>query len=240
MSSRTNTRTTSVSYGKDKEKVTKLPSPEDELASMKEVREIVGHPKERTSKKILNELDETSMEFIRRSPFLVLATADDRGFPDVSPKGDHPGFVHVLDRQTLLIPERRGNKLAFGLQNILLNPRVAVIFLLPGTGETLRVTGTAGISSNKAVLESLADSRGKPAVLAIRVAIDHCYFHCAKAILRSSLWDSDYTADPLPISFGKIIAQQIAMESKGNEQIDMSEIALRIDEDVEEGYRSRL
>src|SRR5260370_30612079 len=101
----------------------------------------LGEPNPITPKKLFSSLDEAAIDFIRRSPFLVLATADAQGNEDASPKGDTPGFVAVEDEHTLLIPERKGNRLMFSLRNILANPNVGIIFLIPGTDETFRVNG---------------------------------------------------------------------------------------------------
>src|SRR5205814_7712122 len=127
---------------------------------------------------------------------------------DVSPKGDGPGFVAVHGDDTLLIPDRKGNKLIFGLQNILANPRVAVIFLVPGTEETLRIQGSAELTADPAVLDRLA-ARGQPARLAIRVHVDACFFHCAKAFKRSRLWQPETWPDRRKISFGKLVAPKL-------------------------------
>jgi PPOX class probable FMN-dependent enzyme len=112
----------------------------------------------------------------------------------VAPKGDGPGFVRVADERTLLIPERKGNKLVFSLQNILANPKVGLIFLLPGTGETLRVSGDAELVDDRELSESFIE-RGKPALLVTRVRVTQCYFHCAKAFLRAELWKPETWAD---------------------------------------------
>src|ERR1700676_2530954 len=117
------------------------------IHSVGQLRDLIGEPNAIVRKKLLTELDRLAIDFINRSPFLVLATADTEGNQDASPKGDHPGFVLVENASTIVIPERKGNKLLFGLQNILANPRVAMVFILPGTGETLRVNGTAELTS---------------------------------------------------------------------------------------------
>jgi len=119
---------------------------------------------------------------------LVLSTADADGHLDASPKGDEPGFIRVEDSKTLLIPERVGNNLAFGLSNILATGKIGLIALVPATGETLRVSGTAEIFDDAELVASLS-SLGKPALLATRVHIQHCYFHCARSIVRAKLWD---------------------------------------------------
>jgi len=201
-----------------------------QLTSVDLVREILGQPRPETTLKVQDQLDEMSIEFIRRSPFLMLATADADGFPDVSPKGDDPGFVAVEDPNTLLIPDRKGNKLLFSLQNILVNPKVAVIFVIPGTEETLRVQGRAVLTSDPEITGRLP-ARGQAAELAIHVSIEKCFFHCAKAFKRSKLWQAEVWPSRVPVSFGKQIAPRLG----GGE-----ELAKQIDEFVEADYIQNL
>jgi PPOX class probable FMN-dependent enzyme len=200
------------------------------LTTTEQVRAIIGDEMPAVRAKLFAALEETAIAFIRRSPLLLLATADADGRPDVSPKGDAPGFVEIEDEQTLLIPDRRGNKLVFGLQNILANPRVALIFLAPGTGETLRVHGTAELTADPKVLERLA-ARGQPALLAIRVRVERCFFHCAKAFKRSRLWDSASWPEPLRVSFGKLLARKLG----GGAELEST-----IDRMIEEDYETNL
>lgn len=200
------------------------------ITSVDQLRAIFGQPSPMTPRKLLRALDETAIEFIGRAPFLVLATADADGNQDASPKGDGPGFVAVEDEHTLLIPDRRGNKLLFGLQNILANPHVGIIFMLPGTDETLRVNGTAELTADPALLERLA-ARGTPAQLVIRVTVRECFFHCAKALIRSQLWNSETWPERLRFSWGKYLA---AKTGSGEE------VASKIDQAVARDYKSNL
>ena len=153
-----------------------------------ELRAVLGEPTERAVQKQLAALDKHCRAFIARSPFLVLSTANAAGGCDASPKGDRPGFVLVLDDHTLVIPDRPGNRRADSLLNILQNPHVGLLFLIPGMGETLRVNGSASLVRDQALLERLAVDGKKPQ-LAIVVKVEECYLHCAKALLRSQLWD---------------------------------------------------
>ncbi len=194
------------------------------------LREILGYPSALTPKKLMNALDATAADFIRRSPFLVLGTADADGNLDVSPKGDGPGFVAIENETTLLIPERKGNRLMFGFVNMLANPHVGLIFMLPGTNETLRVNGTAELTCDPAILERLA-ARGAPALLAIRVSIRECFFHCAKAFIRSRLWSTESWQAPLKISFGRILAATMGADG---------ETARKIDQAIEQDYKHNL
>ena len=200
------------------------------ISTVDELRTIIGTPSDLVPHKLWTALDETCTDFIQRSPFLLLATSDAEGNMDVSPKGDGPGFVAVEDETTLLIPDRSGNKLIFGLQNILANPHVGLIFLIPGTGETLRVNGTAELTSHPAILDRLS-ARGKPAVVAIRVRIKEVFYHCAKAFLRAQLWKSDTWPEKKKISFGKILAGKMGADDKMAEQIDQF---------VEQDYKTNL
>ena len=183
-----------------------------------------------TPKKLFSALDDAAIDFIGRSPFLVLATADAEGNEDASPKGDGPGFVAVEDANTLLIPERKGNRLMFSLRNILANPQVGIIFLVPGTDETFRVNGTATLSDDPDLLVRLS-ARGAPALLAIRVTVRECFFHCAKAFIRSQLWKPESWPARQKISFGKILTAQIGGGEKLAEQVDKA---------VEQDYKNNL
>lgn len=200
------------------------------VRTVEELRAIVGEPMQGLDLKNQAELDEYAVDFIARSPFLILSSADESGNLDASPKGDGAGFVLVEDGRTLVIPDRPGNKLAYGHLNILANPKVGVIFLVPGTPETLRVNGTAELTRDPALLERLA-ARGKPAVLAIRVHVDECFFHCAKAFIRSGLWKPASWPDRVKVSFGKMLAKRVG----GDESV-----AASVDQLVADDYRDNL
>jgi uncharacterized protein len=202
----------------------------DRITTVEQLRAIIGEPNALVPQKLWTRLEPPAIEFISRSPFLLLATADAAGSQDVSPKGDGPGFVAVEDDRTLLIPDRKGNRLLFGLQNILANPQVGIIFLIPGTNETLRVNGTAEITAAPEILKRLT-AREKPAVLAIRVTVRECFFHCAKAFLRSHLWEPGSWGDGYRVSFGKMMAAKIG----GDEAT-----AAKIDAAIEADYKQNL
>jgi PPOX class probable FMN-dependent enzyme len=189
------------------------------ITSVAQLRGLISEPNKMVRAKVLTELDSLAIDFIQRSPFLVLATADADGNQDASPKGDHPGFVLIENPTTLVIPERRGNKLVFGLQNILANPHVGMVFMLPGTGETFRVNGAAELTTDPELLAKLT-SRGAPAVVAIRVTIHECFFHCAKAFIRSQLWKPETWSERMPISFGNYLGKKIGADEKFAEQVD--------------------
>ena len=189
------------------------------ITSVEQLRGLISEPNKMVRAKVLAELDELSTDFIRRSPFLVLATSDAEGNLDASPKGDHPGFVLIEDLKTIVIPERRGNKLVFGLQNILANPHVGMVFMLPGTGETFRINGIAELTTDPEVLSKLT-SRGAAAVLGIRVTIHECFFHCAKAFIRSQLWKPETWSERMPISFGNYLGKKIGADENFAHQVD--------------------
>jgi len=199
----------------------------DDLA---ELRRIMGEPLPGLGQKNQNAISEEAREYIERAPFLVLATSDAHGNLDASPKGDGPGFCLIEDERTLVIPDRPGNKLVYGLQNILANPRVGVIFLLPGTPETVRVNGTATLTADPDLLARLA-ARGKPAVLAIRIQVEECFHHCAKAFIRSGLWKPESWSPRLKISFGKMAAKRLALGD---------DVVQKFDAAVEDDYRNNL
>src|SRR5215510_11976286 len=200
------------------------------LTSTEDLRRVIAEPNPRTFTKILNELDEQSIDFLKRCPFALVGTTAADGTIEVSPKGDDPGFIRVEDSRTLLIPERAGNNLAFGLSNILATGQIGLIALVPATGETLRVSGTAEIFDDADLVASLG-SLGKPALLATRVHVKHCYFHCARSIVRAKLWDPKSWPAPGRISFGKIIAPRVGAGA---------DVAAKIDASVEGAYTTRL
>jgi PPOX class probable FMN-dependent enzyme len=200
------------------------------VKNLSQLRAIIGEPSPLVAHKLLSALDEAALAFVRRSPFLVLATADAAGNQDASPKGDTPGFVAIENPTTLLIPDRKGNKLVFTLQNILANPRVGVIFMVPGTNETLRVNGTAELTVEPAVLERLA-ARGSAAHLAIRLTVRECFFHCAKAFMRSQLWHPESWSAPVKISWGEYLAAKMGASD---------DTAKQIDNFVEQDYKTNL
>jgi PPOX class probable FMN-dependent enzyme len=200
------------------------------LSSTDDLRRIIKEPRPATRSKILEALDEQSIDFLKRCPFALVGTTAEDGTIEVSPKGDEPGFIRVEDPRTLLIPERIGNNLAFGLSNIIGNGKIGLIALVPATGETLRISGTAEVFDDADLVASLS-SLGKPALLATRVHIKHCYFHCARSIVRANLWKPEAWPAPGRISFGKIIAPRIGAGE---------DMAAQIDAGVAGAYKDRL
>jgi len=179
------------------------------LTTEAELRAILGTPGPRAIHKEQRALDGHCRAFIGLSPFVLVATSDTDGRCDVSPKGDAPGFVQVLDERRLVIPDRPGNRRLDGMRNLLTNPRIGLIFLVPGRQETLRVNGRACITRDPALLE-LCMAQGKTPALAIGVEVEECFMHCAKAFLRSRLWTADtWPAPDALASLGCVLHDQI-------------------------------
>ena len=181
----------------------------DLIENPERLRELYGAPSERSLKKQLTKFDKHCRAFIARSPFLVIASSDPSGRCDASPKGDAPGFVQVLDDETLLIPDRLGNNRVDTIGNLLVRPGVGLIFFVPGINETLRVNGRARVTTDPAVLGPLAVN-GKVPRSGILVAAEEIYFHCGKALIRSDLWNpkKHLRRSEFP-SLGRILADQI-------------------------------
>lgn len=158
------------------------------------LRATLGEPSEVVQAKVSHRLNELTRQFVERSPFLCLATSAADGTCDVSPRGDPAGFVKVLDERTLLLPDRPGNRLADSFRNVLENPHVALLFVIPGISDTFRVNGRAAIVEDPELLAPCA-VEGKVPKLGLQIEIDEAYTHCPKAFLRAQLWDPDRYAD---------------------------------------------
>ncbi|HET7408638.1 MAG TPA: pyridoxamine 5'-phosphate oxidase family protein [Paracoccaceae bacterium] len=167
------------------------------ITSAAELRALYGETAPRAARKVLDRLDGHCRQFIRHSPFVLIATSDGQTV-DVSPKGDPAGSVVVEDDRHLLLADRPGNKRIDGLLNILRNPRIATLFLIPGVRETLRVNGTATIHDEPEWLDRCR-IKGRPPVTVTRVRVEQVFLHCAKALLRSSLWDPASWPESRPV-----------------------------------------
>ncbi len=199
------------------------------VTSQQDLRTHFGQVSPLAEKKVLRHIDKFCRDFIAMSPFLVMATSDGQGHADASPRGDGPGFVAVLDDNTLVIPDRRGNNRVDSFANILASPGIGLIFFVPGIDETLRVNGRAGITQDAALLTPLA-VQGIAPVIGLKVHVEETYFHCGKALMRSRLWKQEAQVErscfpPL----GRIIADQTAAIS-----------AEEAERAITEGYRTRL
>lgn len=157
------------------------------IGSEEELLTMIGTPSPLAKNKVIPFIDAHCRSFLAKAPFLVLSTSNKEGLCDASPRGDHPGFVHVLDDHHLLIPERSGNRRVDSLRNILSNPYVGLLFVIPGLEETLRINGKAQIIADQELLEPM-QVQGRVPQLAIAVEVMECFVHCAKAFKRSGLW----------------------------------------------------
>ena len=176
----------------------------DTISTMEELDAIYGAPVPAARIKEIDYISDHYRTFIEASPFMVLATAGPEGL-DCSPRGDPRGFVRIVDRHTLMIPDRRGNNRVDSLRNIVRDPRVALLFLIPGVGETMRVNGRAVLSTDPALRESFV-MQGKAPACVIVVTAERVYPQCPKALVRSKLWDSEghITRSMLP-SMGQMV-----------------------------------
>jgi PPOX class probable FMN-dependent enzyme len=164
------------------------------IADEAALRDAIGEPAELVLQKISDRLNDLTRRFVERSPFVCVATASPGGGLDVSPRGDPSGFVRILDERTLLIPERPGNKIADTLRNLLADPRIALLFLVPGVGDTFRVNGTARVVDDEELLAG-SEVNGKVPRLGILVSIEEAYTQCSKAFIRSDLWNPENYVD---------------------------------------------
>jgi PPOX class probable FMN-dependent enzyme len=159
-----------------------------------ELRAVVGSPTALVSGKIADRLNPLTRQFIDRSPFVCVGTGRPDGGLDISPRGDPAGFVRILDDRTLLIPDRPGNKIADTLTNLIADPRIALLFLVPGVGDSFRVNGRAVVTDDAELLAGSAVD-GKPPRLGILVTVEEAYTQCSKALIRSDLWNPERHVD---------------------------------------------
>ena len=203
----------------------------DVVTSAEELARLIGVPGELVLKKQLPELDAHMRRFIAESPFLLLGTVGRDGSCDVSPRGDAPGLATVLDDRTLLIPERRGNRRADSLGNIIETGRAGLLFLIPGVGETLRVNGRACVIRDDEVLTPLAVGGNRPLV-GIVVEVEECFLQCAKAVIRSRLWDARATCRASSLSgLAEMLNDQARIEGQTVESLSRL---------IEDSYRNHL
>ena len=192
-----------------------------EVASREELRRLYAAPKERAVRKQIATLDAHCRSYIALSPFVLLATADRRGHLDVSPRGGAPGFVRVESEGALLIPDSPGNNRLDSLENIVQTRRAGLLFVIPGVDETLRVNGRAALSLDPALIAACSDGKRAPKVV-IQVAVEEAFLHCAKAFMRSRLWDPAAKVERscLP-AIGKMINDQAGIEGPHETQEEM-------------------
>ncbi|MGD7044970.1 pyridoxamine 5'-phosphate oxidase family protein [Jeotgalibacillus proteolyticus] len=201
------------------------------ITTIEQLEAIIGEPGKLAINKVIPVLDGHCRTFISKSPFLVMSTSDEKGRGDASPRGDYPGFVHVLNEKTLVIPERPGNKRVDSMRNLLFNPGIGLLFFIPGLGETLRVNGKAQLIQDEEILSQLA-FKGKEPLLAIAVEVEECFIHCAKAFRRSGLWNPETwpAGHELP-SAAKMLIEHTKIDDHTTEQMTQR---------LEDGYINRL
>ncbi len=200
------------------------------IETLESLREVYGAASEGALKKQMAVLDPHARAFLARSPFAAIGTQTPGGLGDVSPRGDGPGFVRVLDDHTLAIPDRPGNRRLDTMENIVRNPAVSLLFMIPGMNETLRINGKGRITTDPALCETLG-MNGRPALSVLVIEVQEVYMHCAKAYIRSGLWKPETWPDRSEMpSLGEILRDQTAI----------AEEASKIDERLEENYRTQL
>jgi uncharacterized protein len=204
-------------------------SSEKILRTAESVREHYGQPSRLALAKELDHLDHYCVDFIALSPFVVISSADKSGSCDATPRGDAPGFVSVLNGKRLLIPDRRGNNRTDTMMNIVENPHIGLLFLVPGLSETLRLNGRVEITIDSELLTPLA-AQGRVPMSALDVSVDKVFFQCGKAMIRSELWNPDkrIPKGAFP-TLGRILADQIA----GTDTVSL-------EKQVEESYKTKL
>jgi len=184
-----------------------------------ELRAVIGRPSDLVAAKLADRLNHLTRQFVERSPFVCVATASPDGGLDVSPRGDPAGFVRILDERTLLLPDRPGNRLADTLTNLLADPRIALLFLIPGIGETFRVNGRAAVVDDPDLLAGSA-IEGKAPKLGILVEIEEAYTQCPKALMRSDLWNPERHVDRSELPSSGEILKAVADPTLDAEQYE--------------------
>jgi PPOX class probable FMN-dependent enzyme len=184
-------------------------TPDHTISSLEQLEAIYGHPAGPAVIKELDHLTGHYRRFIEESPFVVIATAGPAGDGlDCSPRGDPAGFVRIVDDKTVMIPDRRGNNRADSLRNIIVDGRIALLFLIPGIGSTFRINGRATLSTDPALCESFTMENKAPRCVIV-VTIDTCYTQCPKALIRSKLWDPSLHVSPKAMPTGGEMIQAI-------------------------------
>lgn len=200
------------------------------VTSHEELEALIGSPSELVIRKQLAELDRHMQAFIAEAPFALLATYGQDGRCDVSPRGDRPSVAMVLDPKTLVLAERLGNRRADSMQNIIDTGRVGLLFMIPGLGETLRVNGAACVIRDDPVLASLAVNQKQP-IVGIGVEVEECYLQCAKALIRSKLWEPfEPLKTPTLACFAEILIDQTSVD----------ETVESLDQQIQQSYAERL
>ncbi|MGZ4592458.1 MAG: pyridoxamine 5'-phosphate oxidase family protein [Actinomycetes bacterium] len=193
-------------------------TPWAEIGSDDELRSLLGEPSARAAGKDRARLHELDRAWLAASPFCLVATSGADGSCDVSPKGDPPGFTLVLDDSTIALPERPGNRRADGLRNVLGNPHIGLIYLVPGRGDTLRINGRARLVREAPFLDEMVVQGHRP-VLAMVVEVEQVFYHCSKAFLRSALWSPE-SWDPGDLPSRAVIAKTLERADDSLERLE--------------------
>ena len=200
------------------------------IADQETLENHFGEPLDMALAVMLDKLDRFHRQFIERSPFACIATADAEGQPTISPKGDAPGFIRILDDHTLLMPDRIGNNKVESFHNLVENPRIGLIFMIPGLRETLRISGDAEITTDQEILETTQVGKN-PVRTGLLIRVKKVYFHCGKAMIRSKLWDeSSKIQDGEFPTFGEIIKEEVRLEQSKED----------MDAHLEDAYKNTL
>jgi len=191
------------------------------ITTEEQLRELYGWAKGRAKTKVLPQLEKHSKNFIDHSPFLVMSTYDNHGRTDASPRGGKPGFVKILDDLTLLIPDAKGNNRVDSLVNIVESGQIGCLFFIPGIDETLRINGSAFITTNTKYLDMFAEEKNPPKTC-IQINISEVFLHCAKALMRSELWHTTYRVErPGFPKMGTMLNEQLGTNNPVESQEDM-------------------
>ncbi|MEM7341082.1 MAG: MSMEG_1061 family FMN-dependent PPOX-type flavoprotein [Actinomycetota bacterium] len=204
----------------------------NEITSLDQLREHYRHPVQPVLDKVTGVLDDGCRQFIASSTFLLVGTSDTDGNQDVSPRGGPPGFVRVLDERRLVIPDLNGNNRLDSLENIVAHPHVALLFVIPGLGETLRMNGRASITVDDEILDEFTDQLRRPAS-AIGVVVEEAYIHCAKSLRRGSLW----TPEEWPPAIGRPSVGQMLVDHSGAAGLVTAE---QVETSLEDAYTEGL
>jgi len=193
------------------------------ITSITKLRELYGFPKGRAKDKVLHKLDKHAINFIETSPFLIISTVSEQGQMDASPRGGEAGFIKIINENTILIPDSKGNNRLDSLTNIIQTGSIGMIFLIPGIDETLRINGNAQISTKQEYLDYYQGEKNLPKVCIV-VSISELFLHCAKALMRSKLWHEDSKIDRSKFpTMGKMLNEQLGIKDKVETQAEMVE-----------------
>jgi PPOX class probable FMN-dependent enzyme len=199
-----------------------------QITTIQALRAIYDAPAARVIRKDIGCIDEHIGRFIELSPFMVMASTDAAQQLDASPRGGAPGFVKILDKHTLLVPDSAGNNRLDTLENILAKPQVGLLFMIPGVEEMARVNGQAALLTDSALLDRCEDEQRRPK-LVIQIKVQEAYLHCAKAVMRSHLWDQDVQVDRAVLpSMGEMIKAQLNLDGPAESHEEMRKRYLSI------------